>query len=149
MPLNFTLGQGSCLISGLTRANSNKAVLVQVFFRFEIVIFNNNFVYCMMSSFCSMVWVAGWILPREIVKCTHVFYPVCFFFFYNGKSYIKICDEVYFMKVARLHTTAYLKWIRHLARSLRKTLTKVWKDKKIKESMKELYFKITANKLPK
>ena len=29
----------------------------QVFLRFEIVIFNNNFVFCMMSSFCSMARV--------------------------------------------------------------------------------------------
>ena len=52
---NFTFGQGSC-------TNSDKAVLVQVFLRFEIVIVNNNFVFCMMSSFCSMARVAGWIL---------------------------------------------------------------------------------------
>ena len=52
---NFTFGQGSC-------TNSDKAVLVQVFLRFEIVIVNNNFVFCMMSSFCSMARVASWIL---------------------------------------------------------------------------------------
>ena len=52
---NFTFGQGSC-------TNSDKAVLVQVFLRFEIVIVNNNFVICMMSSFCSMARVASWIL---------------------------------------------------------------------------------------
>ena len=74
--LNFTFGQGSCLISDFARPNSNKAVLVQVFLRFEIVILNNNFVFCMMGSFCSMVRVAGWILPREIIKRANVFYPV-------------------------------------------------------------------------
>ena len=72
--LNFTFGQGSCLISDFARSNSNKAVLVQVFLRFEIAIFNNNFVFCMMSSFCSMAGVAGRILAREIIN---VFYPVC------------------------------------------------------------------------
>ena len=74
--LNFTFGQGSCLLSDFARPNSNKAVLVQVFLRFEIVIFNSNFVFCMMSSFCSMARVAGWILAREMVKRTNVFYPV-------------------------------------------------------------------------
>ena len=64
--LNFTFGQGSWLISAFARSNSNKAVLVQVFLRFEIVIFNNNFVFCMISSFCSMERVADWILAREI-----------------------------------------------------------------------------------
>ena len=63
--LNFTFGQGSCLISDIARPNSNKAVLVQNFLRFEIVIFNNNFVFCLTSSFCSMARVAGWILARE------------------------------------------------------------------------------------
>ena len=57
--------------------NSDKDVLVEVFWRFERVIFNNNFVFWMMSSFCSMVRVAGWILTREIIKRTNVFYPVC------------------------------------------------------------------------
>ena len=74
---SFTFGQGSCLISDFARPNSNKAVLVQVFLRFEIVIFNNNFVFCMMSSFCSMARLAGWVLTRKLSKCTNVFYPVC------------------------------------------------------------------------
>ena len=43
--LNFNAGQGSCLMSEFARPNSNKAVLVQVFLRFEIVIFNDNFVF--------------------------------------------------------------------------------------------------------
>ena len=34
--LNFTFGQGSCLISDFARPNSNKVSLVQVFLRFEI-----------------------------------------------------------------------------------------------------------------
>ena len=73
----FTFGQGSCLISDFARPNSNKAVLVQVFLRFEIVIFNNNFVFCMMVWFCSMAQVADWIFTREIIKGTNVFYPEC------------------------------------------------------------------------
>ena len=86
--LNLTFGQGSCIISDFARPISNKAVLVQVFLRFEIVIFNNNFVFCMMSSCCSMAGVAGWILARETIKCTNVFYPVCL------KKYgINICDK--------------------------------------------------------
>ena len=64
-------------MSEFARPNSNKAVLVQVFLRSEIVVFNNNFVFCMMSCFCSMARVAGWILTREIIKRTNVFHPVC------------------------------------------------------------------------
>ena len=73
---NFTFGQSSCLISDFARPNSNKAVLVRVFLRFEIFIFNNNFEFCTMSSFSSMTRVAGWILARETIKCTNVIYPV-------------------------------------------------------------------------
>ena len=85
--LNVTFGQGSCLISDFARPNSNKAVLVQVFLRFEIVIFNNNFVFCMMSSFCSVARVAGWTLAREIIKRTNGFYPLCL------KKYWKKLDK--------------------------------------------------------
>ena len=62
--LNLTFGQGSCFISDFARLNSNKAVLIHVFLRFEIIIFNNNFVFCKMSSFRRMVRVAGWIPVR-------------------------------------------------------------------------------------
>ena len=86
--LNLTFGRGSCLISDFARPNSNKAILVQVFIRLEIVIFNNIFVFCMMSSFCSMARVAGWILAKEIIKRTNVFYPVCL-----KKYWINICDR--------------------------------------------------------
>ena len=86
--LNLTFGQGSCLISDFARPNSNKAVLVQVFLRVEIVIFNNNFVLCTMSSFCIMGRVAGWILAREIIKRKNVFYPVCLKIYW-----INICDR--------------------------------------------------------
>ena len=82
--LNFTFGQGSCFISDFARPNSKKALLLQIFLRFEIVIFNNNFAFFVarlfepvMSSFCGMPWVAGWFLLKEIIKCTSVFYPVC------------------------------------------------------------------------
>ena len=77
LPSNFFFGPGSCLISDLARPNSDKAVSVQVFLRFEILIFNKNFVFCMMSSFCSMTRKAGWILAKYIIKCTNVFYPIC------------------------------------------------------------------------
>ena len=42
------------------------------------------------------------------------------------------------MKVVWLHTAAYLKWIRHFARNLKKMLTEVWKDKDTKENMKKI-----------
>ena len=85
--LNFTSDQGNFLISDFARANSNKALIVQVFLRFESVIFNNNFAFCMMSSFCSMARVAGWIIAREIVKRTNLFFPLCL------KKYWKKLDK--------------------------------------------------------
>ena len=75
--LNFTFGQGSCVISEVARPNSNKAILVLVFLRFEIAVFNINFVFRMMNSFSSMTRVADWILTGEIVKHANVLYPVC------------------------------------------------------------------------
>ena len=87
LPSNFFFGPGSCLISDFARPNSDKAVSVQVFLRFEILIFNKNFVFCMMSSFCSMTRVADWILTREIIKRTKVLYPVCL------KKYWKELDK--------------------------------------------------------
>ena len=43
----------------------------------------------------------------------------------------------------------YLKWIRYLARNLRKVFTEVWKNKKTNENVKEFLFQIKANKLYK
>ena len=57
--LNFTFAHGSCHISEFARSNSDKAVMVQVFLGFVIAIFNNNFVFCLMSSSCSMARVAS------------------------------------------------------------------------------------------
>ena len=54
LSLNFTCGQGSCLISGFARPNLNKAVLLQIFLRFNIGIINNNFAFL-----CSKVPGAG------------------------------------------------------------------------------------------
>ena len=64
LSLNCTFGQDSSFISDLARPNSNKTVLV-------------HFVFCMMSSFCSMGQVARWTLAREMIKGTNVFYPIC------------------------------------------------------------------------
>ena len=41
-------------------------------------------------------------------------------------------------KFSWLHTTAYLKEIRHFARGLKKVLTEVWKDKNTKEHSQEI-----------
>ena len=41
----------------------------------------------MMSSFCSMIPVADWILTRETIKRTNVLYPVCL------KKYSKKLDK--------------------------------------------------------
>ena len=71
LSLNFTFGQGSCLVSDFAWPNSSRAILVQVFLRFEKGIFNNFFI------FCSTRWVADWILTREIIKCTNVLFPIC------------------------------------------------------------------------
>ena len=91
---NFSFGQGSYLISDFDYPNSVKAVLLQIPLRSEIVIFNNNFVFCLagflklfMISFCSMPWVAGWFPLREIMKRTSPFYPVCL------KKYKKELDK--------------------------------------------------------
>ena len=92
--LIFTFGQGSCLTSDFARPNSNKAVLLQISQRFHIGIFNNNFAFCVaeflepvMSSFCSMPWLAGWFLLRIIIKRISMFYPVCL------KKYWKKLDK--------------------------------------------------------
>ena len=43
--LSIAFGQGSCLISEFARPNLNKAVWLQISLRFNIGIFNNNFVF--------------------------------------------------------------------------------------------------------
>ena len=43
-----------------------------------------------------------------------------------------------FCKSSWLHTTAYLKWIRHFARKLKKVLTEVWKYKNAKKNMNKI-----------
>ena len=85
--LNFTFDEDSCLLSNFTRSNSNKSILVQVFWRCDIVIFNNNLLFCMLSSFCSIARVAGCILAREIIKWINVFYLRCL------KMYCKKLDK--------------------------------------------------------
>ena len=82
--LHFSFGQDSFLISESPWINSVKAVLLQIFLRFGIVIFSKNFAFCLtdflkllMISFCSMPWVADWFPLRKIIKRTNVFYPVC------------------------------------------------------------------------
>ena len=110
--LNCTFGQDSSFISDLARPNSNKTVLV-------------HFVFCMMSSFCSMGQVARWTLAREMIKGTNVFYPIC------SKKHWKKLDR-----------QAYLKWIRHLARNLRKVLNEVWQDKKLRKIWRNSCFKL-------
>ena len=59
--LNFSFGQGGYLISDFAWPNSIKAALLQISQRFEIVIFNSNFGFCLsgfpkmsMISFCNM-----------------------------------------------------------------------------------------------
>ena len=58
--LNFSLGQGSYLISDFAYPNSVNALLIQVTQRSGIITFNNNFAFCQagflksfMISFCS------------------------------------------------------------------------------------------------
>ena len=141
LSLNFTFGQGSCLISDFARENSSKDVLVQIFLRLDTVIFNNNFVFCMMSSFCSMARIAGWILVREIIKRTNV----------RLKKYWKKLDKHLWQGLfcESCEITHHNKWIRHFSRTLRKVLTEVWKDKEAKENMKEFLIQIKANELCK
>ena len=74
--LKFTIGQDSCLISDFATPSSNKAVLVKIFLRFEMSIFNNNCVFCMMSFLCSMARVAcRKFINFPEIKCTNLFYP--------------------------------------------------------------------------
>ena len=85
------------------------------------------------------MWHAAscWLISlKEIIKRTSVFYPKYL------KKYKKKLDEhlwlVCFVKVALLHTTAYLKGIRHFARKLKKVLTEVRKDKNAKENINKI-----------
>ena len=124
--LNLTFGQNSCLILDFARPNSNKAILVQVF----SVIFNSNFVFCMMSSLCSKARLAGWILAREIIKCINVSH-LCL-----KKYWKKLNKHLWwdlFRESSAITLHSLLKWIRHLARNLRKVFNEVWKDKKLRK----------------
>ena len=72
---NFPFGQGCCLISDFARLNSNKVVLLQISLRFEKVIFNNKYTFCVigflepvMSSSRRIPWEAGWFLQGETLS---------------------------------------------------------------------------------
>ena len=138
--MNFTFCQGSCLISDFARPNSNKAVLVQVFWRFEIVIFNNNFVFCMMSSLCSMTRVAAWILTWEIFKHTNVLYPVCL------KKYWKKIDKHLWRGLFCEYCTITHRSLLKMNHTLLEISGRCWlnyeKIKKTKKNMKEFLFKM-------
>ena len=152
--MNFTFGQGSCLISDFARPNSHKSVLLQISLRFDIGISNNNVAFCVaeflepgMSSYRSISWSVGWFLLREIIKCICVLYPVCL------KKYWKKLDKhlwlVLFSESCVITHHTLLKWIKHFARNRGKLLNELWKDKKIIENMKENLFQIIANELDK
>ena len=126
-------------------------LLVQVFVRFEIVIFNNNFVFCMISSFCRMTRVADWIFTREIIKRTNVLYPVCL------KKYMKKLDKHFwrglFCGNCTITYNSLLKWnhtlleiwgkCRRKYEKIKKKLTKIWRNSCFKLKQNDLY------KLPK
>ena len=83
--LNFSFGQGRYPISDFAWPNSVKAILLQISLRSEIIIFNNNFVFCregflkpFLIFFCRIPWLPGWFSLREIIKRKGVFLPVCF-----------------------------------------------------------------------
>ena len=101
-----------------------------------------------MSSFCSMPWLAGWFLLKEIIKPTSVFYPICL------KKYMKKQDkhlrcDLFCESCVIIHHSLLKVDIRHFARNLGKVLTELWKDKKTKENMKENLFQVIANELCK
>ena len=82
--LNYPFGKRGCPILDFTTPKSNGPVLLQISLRFQVVIFNNSFGFCVagllelgMSSFCSIPWAAGWFLLKEIIKRTRVFYNCC------------------------------------------------------------------------
>ena len=62
LSLNFSLGQGSYLISDFTWPNSIKAVSFQISLRFERVIFTNNFAFCM-AGFLKPLMISFYSMP--------------------------------------------------------------------------------------
>ena len=59
--LNYPFGKRGCPILDFTTPKSNRPVLLQISLRFQVVIFNNSFGFCVagllelgMSSFCSI-----------------------------------------------------------------------------------------------
>ena len=99
LSLNFSFGQGSYVILDFAQPKSVKAVLLEVSLGSEIIIFNNNFVFCQagflkpfMISFCSMPGVAGQFLLRETIKYTSVFQVHMLKSII--KRQIKICDSI-------------------------------------------------------
>ena len=124
-------------MSDFAYPNSVKAVLLQISLRSEIVIFNNNFVFCLagflkpfMISFSSMPWVAGWFPLREKIKRTSVFYLVCL------KKYKKKLDKRLWRGL--FCERCEIKGMRRFSRNLKKVLPEVWKDKNTKENIKEI-----------
>ena len=81
------LARAAVLYQNLLGQTQTKPYWSKFFLRFEIAILNNNFVFRMMSSFCSMARVAGCILAREMIKCANVFYSACL------KKYWKKLDK--------------------------------------------------------
>ena len=71
------LARVAVLYQNLLGQTQTKPYWSKIFLRFGIAILNNNFVFRMMSSFCSMARVAGCILAREMIKCANVFYSAC------------------------------------------------------------------------
>ena len=141
-------------ISDFARPNSNKAVLLQISLRFEVVIFNNNFIFYVagfldpvMSSFCSMSWVASWILLRELIKRTSVFQPVCL-----KNCWKKLDKHLWrglFCKNCPITHHSLLKVNQTLLEIWRKCWLKYEKVKKTEGNIKENLFQIIANELYK
>ena len=101
----------------------------------------------MVSSFCSMALVAGWIFAREIIRRTKVFYPVCL-----TKYWKKLDKHLWrdpFCKSGTITHHSLLRYLNILLEILGWCWLKYEKIQKTKESMKELLFQTKANELYK
>ena len=85
--MNFSFCQGCYFVSDFAWPNLIKAVLLKLSLRFEIVIFNGNFTFCLADFVVCFKWLPDSPhLPtflREMTKRTNVFYRVCL------KKYLK------------------------------------------------------------
>ena len=120
--------------------------MVEVLLRFEIVIFNNNFVFCRMSSFCSLIRVAGWILKRKIIKRTNVLYPVCLKMYWGKLDkhlwWSLFCEScaITYHSLLKMNHTLLESWGRCWLKY--EKIRKIWKIWKLRKIWRNSCFKL-------